>query len=149
MRAIVQRVSKAHVMIDNTVRASIEKGIVVYVCFAQGDTQKEGQWLARKLLKLRIFSDEQHGKFTESLQDCNGSALIIPNFTLYAEVKNGTRPSFSSGIGFDDAKKLFEMFIEDCATHMPCFSGVFGASMYIDAVAAGPVNIIIDVPTQQ
>ena len=147
MRVIIQRVSKASVSIDNVVQASIKKGLLVYVCFAQYDTQKEGQWLVKKLSGLRIFSDEQ-GKFTKNIQDYHGSVLIIPNFTLYAEVKNGTRPSFSSGIAFDDAKHLFKTFVEDCSKHLPCFSGVFGASMYVDAEVAGPVNIIVDIPKQ-
>lgn len=148
MRAVLQRVFDAQLSVGSEQLASIGPGIVLYVCFYPHDGDREIEWLAKKIEQLRIFNDE-NGRFARNLHDCKGSALLVPNFTLAAKVGKGTRPSFSSGIAYEEAKLLFDKLLQRCKKNMDTQAGVFGAEMRITATAAGPVNLIIEVPPQK
>src|SRR5690606_28201976 len=106
MRALVQRVSSASVTVDGEVVGEIGAGLLVLVCAMQGDSEAESEWLAQKIVKLRIFSDE-NGRMNRSLADIGGSALVVSQFTLAAEAK-GNRPGFSTAAAPDEGKRLYE-----------------------------------------
>ncbi len=147
MRAILQRVREARLSVHDKDVACIAHGLLVYVCFHALDTEKELVWLCRKLVSLRVFRDE-NGKFAQSMLDVAGSLLLVPNFTLYADLRKGTRPNFSPGISFEDAKILFEKLVQLCKACIRTESGVFGAEMLVRSCVDGPVNLIVDVPRQ-
>ncbi len=148
MRAILQRVRDARLSVNDKDVACISHGLLVYVCFQTLDTEKEITWLCRKLVSLRVFCDE-NGKFAQSMLDVGASLLLVPNFTLFADLRKGTRPNFSPGISFEDAKILFEKLVQHCKGCIKTESGVFGAEMHVRSCADGPVNLILDVPTQK
>ena len=143
MRALVQRVSSASVAIDGKIVGEIGHGLLVLVCAMQGDTEKQSQWLAGKVVKLRIFKDDE-GRMNRSLADIGGAALVVSQFTLAAETK-GNRPGFSTAAAPDDGKRLYEHFsAETAAQGVAVANGVFGADMQVSLVNDGPVTIWID-----
>lgn len=143
MRALVQRVSEASVTVDGEKVGEIGAGLLVLVCAMQGDTEAQSEWLARKVVNLRIFRDEQD-RMNRSLLDVGGSALIVSQFTLAAETR-GNRPGFSTAAAPDDGKRLYEHFSAAVAVHgVPVANGVFGADMKVALVNDGPVTIWLD-----
>jgi D-tyrosyl-tRNA(Tyr) deacylase len=147
MRAVIQRVSNAQVQVGEEVVARIEHGLLVYVGVAVGDQQPDAKRLAEKIAELRIFEDE-NGKLNISVRDAGGGVLAVPNFTVLADARKGRRPAFIDAARGEEAKKLFETFVEGLrACGCDVASGVFGASMAIQSTADGPVNIILDVPS--
>lgn len=143
MRALVQRVSSASVSVDGTVAGEIGAGLLVLVCAMQGDTEKEADWLAQKIVKLRIFADDD-GRMNRSLADVSGAALVVSQFTLAAETK-GNRPGFSSAAAPGDGKRLYENFSEAVAAQgITVANGIFGADMQVALVNNGPVTIWLD-----
>ena len=110
MKLVVQRVSNANVKVDNATVGEIDEGLMVLVGFGQNDTTREADFLARKLIKLRVFADE-NGRMNKSVKDISGKLLIVPQFTLYGKVKKN-RPSFHKALNPDDATKLFDYFVE-------------------------------------
>ena len=143
MRALVQRVSPASVAIDGKIAGEIGGGLLVLVCAMQGDTEKQSQWLAGKVVKLRIFKDEE-GRMNRSLADIGGAALVVSQFTLAAETK-GNRPGFSTAAAPDDGKRLYEHFSAQVAAQgVAVANGVFGADMQVALVNDGPVTIWLD-----
>lgn len=143
MRALVQRVSSASVTVDGTVTGEIGPGLLVLVCAMQGDTEKQSEWLAGKVVKLRIFRDEE-GRMNRSLLDAGGSALVVSQFTLAAETK-GNRPGFSTAAAPDEGKRLYEHFsMQIAAQGVAVANGVFGADMKVALVNDGPVTIWLD-----
>lgn len=143
MRALVQRVSSASVTVDGEVVGEIGAGLLVLVCAMQGDSEAESEWLAQKIVKLRIFSDE-NGRMNRSLADIGGSALVVSQFTLAAETK-GNRPGFSTAAAPDDGKRLYEHFSGVVAAqNVPVANGIFGADMKVALVNDGPVTIWLD-----
>ncbi len=143
MRVVLQRVEKASVEFDKT-KNSIEKGLLVLLGVSEGDTEKDIDYLIKKISNLRIFEDEDN-KMNYSVQDIKGSILLVSNFTLYANTKKGNRPSFTSSMSYDDAKKMYEQFIIKIKeTGIPIKTGEFGAYMKITLTNDGPVTIIID-----
>ncbi|MCQ2416312.1 MAG: D-aminoacyl-tRNA deacylase [Oscillospiraceae bacterium] len=144
MRALIQRVTQASVTVEGTVTGAIEKGFLVLLGVTEEDTEEEVRVLTEKLLKLRIFPDAE-GKTNCSIQDVGGALLIISQFTLCADCRKGTRPSFSHAAKPDEAKRLYEMFIEKCRAvipHTDC--GVFGAHMDVSLLNDGPFTIWLD-----
>lgn len=140
MRALVQRVSEAGVTVDGNIVGEIGAGLLVLVCAMQGDTEAQSEWLARKVVNLRIFRDEQE-RMNRSLLDIGGSALVVSQFTLAAETK-GNRPGFSTAAAPDEGKRLYEHFSSAVAAHgVAVANGIFGADM---KVALGPVTIWLD-----
>ena len=155
MRALVQKVAWAEVdcaagseTLSENVRPSgrIGEGILVYVGIASDDTVEEAKWLANKVSNLRIFPDEQ-GKLNKSIQDVRGDVLIVSNFTLLADATSGRRPSFSAAATFEQAKPIYQFFVDILREQgLNVQTGVFGAMMEVRSQASGPVNIIIDSP---
>ena len=141
MKCIIQRVKSASVKVDNKIVAQIEKGLLVYVGFVSGDTEKDVDLLLDRIEKIRIFENEA-GKLNLSMKDIGAEVLTVPNFTLYANAFTGRRPSFTTAMPFDEGKRLYDYLISK-----PLFDaqhGVFGADMKIDSICDGPINIIIE-----
>ena len=143
MRALIQRTSGATVSVDDGIVGEIGPGLVIFVCAMRGDTEAESEWLARKVVKLRIFRDEE-GRMNRSVQDVGGSALIVSQFTLAAETR-GNRPGFSTAAAPEDGERLYEHFKAQVRDHgVPASSGSFGAEMRVSLVNDGPVTISLD-----
>ncbi|PKM96464.1 MAG: D-tyrosyl-tRNA(Tyr) deacylase [Firmicutes bacterium HGW-Firmicutes-1] len=144
MRSVVQRVSMGQVVVDGKLIANIGKGIVALVGFQAGDSEKEFLFVLDKLINLRIFEDLED-KMNLSIQDINGELLVIPNFTLYGDCRNGRRPSYSNAAKPNDARILFQTF---CETVRSCFPkvqfGEFQADMKVSLLNDGPVTLLID-----
>jgi len=144
MRAVVQRVKKSWVEVDGKVVGSINEGLNILLGVGRGDTEEDIEKLAKKILNLRIFEDER-GKFQYSVLDIGGELLVISQFTLYANVKKGRRPSFEEAEEPKRAKKLYEKFVERLKqSGLKVETGVFGATMDVFIENWGPVTIIID-----
>lgn len=144
MRAIIQRVSKASVSIEGRLVGSIGKGIVILLGIAKGDTEKNVDVLSEKCSTLRIFEDE-NGKLNLSLKDIQGEALVISQFTLYADTKKGRRPSFTEAASYTEAKPLYERFITALKKEsIRTKSGEFGSKMLVDINNDGPVTLILE-----
>ncbi len=144
MRAVVQRVSRAHVTVDGKAVGIIGRGLVVLLGVAPDDDDADLDFLKRKLLGMRIFSD-QHGKFNLSLRDVDGEVLLISQFTLFGDCRKGTRPSFSRAATPEIADRLYErlkMGLE--ASGIGVAAGVFGAHMEVELLNDGPVTLILD-----
>ncbi len=142
MKLVVQRVTRAGVEVDDEIVGKIDEGLMVLVGFGVNDTTKEADYLAKKLLKLRIFKDE-NGRMNRSVQDINGKLLLVPQFTLYASTKKN-RPSFHKAMNPESATELFEYFKEKCSEGVEVESGVFGAYMKVDLLNNGPVTILLE-----
>lgn len=143
MITVVQRVQAARVEIAGRIAGQIGQGLLVLVCAEQGDTEKEADKLLAKLLKLRIFSDEDE-KMNRSVQDVGGGLLIVSQFTLAANTSNGNRPSFTQAAKPDQGRRLYDYMIQQaknlyCAG--PVQTGEFGADMQVHLVNDGPVTI--------
>ena len=142
MKLVVQRVSHANVEVDNEIVGQIEKGLMVLVGFGQNDSTREADFLTNKLLKLRIFEDDEN-RMNRSIMDVNGELLLVPQFTLYASNKKN-RPSFHRALAPDKATELFEYFSNKCAEEVHVETGIFGAHMNVNLLNNGPVTIILE-----
>lgn len=141
MLALLQRVKNAHVEIDGQTVGAIGAGLLVLVCAERGDTEAIGDKLLAKILKLRIFSDEQ-GKMNKSVVDVNGGLLIVSQFTLAADTSSGNRPGFSSAAPPDEGRRLYDHFVAQArAAHPLVQTGQFAADMQVHLVNDGPVTI--------
>lgn len=145
MRVVIQRVQRASVTIEGTVKASIGEGLLVLVGFESADTEQDVDWMTRKVLGLRIFNDEK-GVMNRSVVDVNGEIIIVSQFTLYAMTAKGNRPSYIRAAGHEIAIPLYEYFIRQASIGLgrEVGSGQFGADMKIDLLNDGPVTICID-----
>lgn len=144
MKLVVQRVKKASVMVDNNIVGNIGCGFLVLLGVGPKDTKEIADYLVEKLIKLRVFEDN-NGKMNLSLNDIKGELLIVSQFTLYADVTNGNRPSFIGAAKPDKANELYEYFIEKCKQHnIKVENGVFGADMKVELLNDGPVTIILE-----
>ena len=142
MKLIVQRVTRASVEVDGEITGKIDNGLMVLVGFGQNDTSKEADNLAKKLVKLRIFQDE-NGRMNKSVIDMDYKLLLVPQFTLYASTKKN-RPSFHKALSPDKATELFDYFTDQCRQHIGVETGVFGAYMKVDLLNDGPVTIMLE-----
>ena len=141
MRLLIQRVSKASVSVADTIVGKIDKGLLVLVGVGQKDSKSEAEWLARKTAQLRIFADA-NGKTNLSLSEVSGAALVVSQFTLYADTRKGRRPSFINAATSDIAKPLIEHFAKHLEGYgIPVKLGKFGADMQVTLVNDGPVTI--------
>ncbi len=145
MRVVIQRVLEAKVEIEGKINGEIGKGLVILVGIEQADSQEDIDWLAHKIVNLRIFNDE-NGVMNKSLLDISGEVLIISQFTLHAKTKKGHRPSYIHAAKPDIAIPLYEKFIEAFKQRLKTkpATGKFGATMNVSLVNHGPVTIIID-----
>ena len=143
MRALVQRVSEARVSVGGEVVGEIGPGLLVLVCAMRGDDAAAADWLARKVVALRIFRDDE-GRMNRALRDTGGSALVVSQFTLAAETR-GNRPGFSTAAAPDEGRRLYERFSDAVrAEGIAVATGVFGADMAVALVNDGPVTIWLD-----
>lgn len=143
MRAVLQRVSAASVRVDGAVTGEIGPGLLILICAMQGDTAAEADQLAAKIAKLRIFKDNA-GKMNLSVRDIVGSALIVSQFTLAADLR-GNRPGFSPAASPDDGRRLYDHFTAQIAAQgIPTANGIFGADMQVSLINDGPVTIWMD-----
>jgi D-tyrosyl-tRNA(Tyr) deacylase len=144
MRAVVQRVSRARVLIGGEVAGAVEGGLLVLLGVAPSDTPEQARWLADKVVGLRIFNDPA-GKMNVSLADVNGGLLVVSQFTLYGDCRKGRRPSFVGAAPPEVAIPLYEAFVEAArALGVPTQTGRFGADMQVELVNDGPVTLILD-----
>ncbi len=146
MRAVVQRVSNAGVTIGSQPRIGIGPGLLILLGVAKGDSEAEAEWLARKILGLRIFEDDQQ-KMNRSVCDMGGDLLVISQFTLYGDCRKGRRPGFDQAAPPEIAIPLYRRFIEYLQTSgLTIREGEFGALMEVDLINHGPVTFIIESP---
>ena len=145
MKLVIQRVTQSQVSVDGKIIGKIGHGFLVLLGIKNSDTKADADYLVRKLINLRVFTDE-NDKMNLSLKDVNGELLIISQFTLYGDCKkSGNRPSFSDAAKPDLAISLYEYFINECKKLIPIVeTGIFGADMKINLLNDGPVTIIID-----
>jgi D-aminoacyl-tRNA deacylase len=149
MRAVVQRVSRAKVTVQDRsgndwVCGEIGLGLLVLLGVGEEDSETDAEYLAEKITGLRIFEDQQ-GKMNRSVQDAGGSVLAVSQFTLYGDVRRGKRPSFDAAARPDRARQLFEFFVERLrAAGLRCETGRFQEMMQVELVNEGPVTILLD-----
>ncbi|RLC66704.1 MAG: D-tyrosyl-tRNA(Tyr) deacylase [Chloroflexi bacterium] len=144
MRALIQRVTRAAVSVDGDVVGAIGRGVVVLVGVTHDDAQAQADWLARKIAGLRIFEDRE-GKMNAGLLDVGGAALVVSQFTLYADARKGRRPSFTAAAPPETAEPLVDYFVQALRSHgVPVETGVFGAYMLVEIHNDGPVTILLE-----
>lgn len=143
MRAVVQRVSHAQVKVDGKVVGKIEKGYLVLLGVKEGDTKKEADFLANKVVNLRVFEDE-NDKMNLSIKDVGGEMLIVSQFTLYGDASHGNRPSFTEAARPEEANSLYEYFCDKVGQEVHVEKGVFQAEMKVELLNDGPVTILLE-----
>ncbi len=148
MKIVIQRVSCASVRVEGVIVGQIQQGLMLLVGVEEGDDKSDAEWLAKKILDLRIFSDSE-GKMNLSVKDVSGDVLCISQFTLIAEYKKGNRPSFIKAAKPEKAIDLFEYFKELIKNSgLKVESGIFGADMKVELLNNGPVTIVMDSKTK-
>ena len=145
MRAVIQRVSRASVTIENAVKGRIERGLLILLAVEEADTGEDIEWLSGKIVRLRIFPDE-NGVMNRSGKEIGGHILLVSQFTLYASTRKGNRPSYSRSAGPQTAVPMYGSFVQRLSTDLgkPVQTGEFGADMKVELINDGPVTIIID-----
>ena len=144
MKLVIQRVQEASVSVDQEVVGKIVHGFMVLLGVSQTDTEEIADKMFQKLLKLRIFEDE-NGKTNLDIKSVNGELLIISQFTLYADCRHGNRPSFIGAGTPDQANALYEYFLSQCRKEIPVVEqGIFGAHMMVSLINDGPFTIVLD-----
>lgn len=149
MRAVVQRVSRAEVIVDGGTVGRIGPGLVALVAIARDDTEGDLEWMARKIVELRIF-DDGAGKMNLGLGEVGGQLLVVSQFTLYGDCRKGRRPSYSDSAPPERAEALYRRFVEIVRGHVPeVETGRFQAAMRVELVNEGPITLILDSPPRQ
>jgi D-tyrosyl-tRNA(Tyr) deacylase len=144
MRAVVQRVEKASVSVEGRITGNIEAGLLVYVGIGKDDKPEDAEWLAGKIADMRIFPDEEY-RMNRSVRDVGGSILVVSQFTLYADVRKGRRPSYDKAASPNTARALYEHFLERMrGTGIEIHTGEYQAVMDVSYVNKGPVTIIVE-----
>jgi D-tyrosyl-tRNA(Tyr) deacylase len=150
MRAVIQRVSKASVTIDNKIYSQIENGLLVLVGIEDADTAEDIEWLSGKIVNLRVFNDD-NGVMNVSVKDINGDILAVSQFTLHASTKKGNRPSYIKASKPEFAIPMYEKFVQQLGNDLgkTVSTGVFGADMKVELLNDGPVTIVIDTKNKE
>ena len=150
MRAVIQRVSKASVTIDNKIHSQIKNGLLVLAGIEDADTAEDGEWLSGKIVNLRIFNDD-NGVMNVSVKDFNGDILAVSQFTLHASTKKGNRPSYIKASKPEIAIPMYEKFVQQLSGDLgkSVVTGIFGADMKVDLLNDGPVTIVIDTKNKE
>ena len=145
MKVVIQRVSEASVIVDNKKTADIKKGLLVLVGIEEADTQEDIDWLAGKIIKMRIFGDE-NDVMNCSVQDIDGDIIVVSQFTLHASTKKGNRPSYIKAAKPDFAIPMYENFVQAVEKEFgkKVQTGIFGADMKVSLLNDGPVTIVMD-----
>jgi len=147
--AVIQRVSEASVKIDGEIKSQIDLGLLLLIGIEEADNSEDIEWLSKKIVNLRIFSDSED-KMNESLLDVNGELLVVSQFTLHALTKKGNRPSYIKAARPEVAIPLYEQFVKELEKYgRPVKTGEFGADMKVGLINDGPVTIIIDTKNKQ
>ncbi|KUI63129.1 D-tyrosyl-tRNA(Tyr) deacylase [Cytospora mali] len=152
MKAILQRVLSASVTVEKELVSSIGKGVLVFAAVAPGDTEKEAESLAAKVLKLRLWDDENGGRWKKNVQDIGGEVLCVSQFTLLASTKKGNKPSFHQALAPDEARRLYQHFVSKVQEGFIADrvkDGVFQAMMEVALVNDGPVTLEVTAGKQQ
>lgn len=148
MRVVIQRVSEASVKVDNQIVGEIGKGLMLLIGVDENDENADADWLVKKILDVRVFSDEE-GKMNHSVKDINGAILCISQFTLISDYKKGNRPSYIKAAKPDKAIPLFEYFKDEIKkSGLKTESGIFGADMKVSLINDGPVTLVFDSKTK-
>ena len=150
MRAVIQRVSRASVIIGNKLKSEINLGLLVLLGIEEADSQEDLEWLAKKISQLRIFDDKE-GVMNLSLLDVCGDAIVVSQFTLHAKTKKGNRPSYIHAARPETAIPLYNQFVKQLEILLgkPVGTGEFGAEMDVALTNSGPVTIIIDTKNKE
>lgn len=150
MRAVIQRVQHASVTIDGKQKSRIQRGFLVLLGIEDADTEEDKEWLARKIISLRVFDDEQ-GVMNRNIQDAGGEILVVSQFTLMASYKKGNRPSWIRAARHEHAIPLYEAFTERLSQDLPgrVQTGEFGADMQVELLNDGPVTICMDTKNKE
>ena len=149
MKAVIQRVAEARVEVDGRTVGAIGQGVLVLLGVEKGDTTEDADWLAEKIVSLRIFEDEA-GKMNLSLPDMGGALLAVSQFTLAGNCAKGRRPSFDSAAPPGEANLLYEQFVAAVrGRHIPVATGIFQAMMQVSLTNDGPVTFILDSPKKR
>jgi len=150
MRAVIQRVSKASVTIDNKIYSQIENGLLVLIGIEDADNAEDIEWLSGKIVNLRVFNDD-NGVMNISVKDINGDILAVSQFTLHASTKKGNRPSYIKASKPEFAIPMYEKFIQQLSNDLgkTVGTGVFGADMKVELLNDGPVTIVIDTKNKE
>lgn len=144
LRVVIQRVTEATVRVDEEQVAQISRGLLVFLGLSEQDTEDDEAYIIKKLISLRVFEDDE-GKMNQSVADVNGGILIVPNFTLYGDLRKGTRPSFSSACPVALASERFERFMAHIRQEWEDVKqGVFQADMKVKSTNDGPVTMMLD-----
>jgi D-tyrosyl-tRNA(Tyr) deacylase len=144
MRAVIQRVLQAQVSVNNEPVGQIDKGLLVYLSVGKGDTAKDAEFMAEKLVNIRIFADDA-GKMNRSMLDIGGGILIVSNFTLHGDCRKGRRPSFDAAAEPESAEELYESVAQLVAQQgVAVEKGIFGEYMSVSSVNDGPVTFLLD-----
>ena len=143
MKVVVQRSKEASVAVNNELINKIDSGLVLLVGFTHNDTEKDIDYMVKKITNLRIFDDE-NGVMNKSILDVGGSILSISQFTLYADTKKGNRPSYINALGGSDAIKLYDLFNKKLNQLVQTLPGIFGADMQVTLTNDGPITIILE-----
>ena len=146
MRAVIQRVKHSKVTVGTEVVGEIGQGLNVLLAVSTQDSEREAKWLAKKVVHLRIFPD-QEGKMNRSLLDVGGEVLVVSQFTLYGDCRKGHRPSFIGSAPKEQGEQLYHLFLSELRKwNVPVATGRFGAMMDVEIVNWGPVTLIVDTP---
>jgi len=150
MRAVIQRVSKASVTIEGTVKSQIQQGFLILLGICDDDSMEDVDWLVRKISNLRVFDDEK-GVMNRSILDMNGEALVVSQFTLYASYKKGNRPSWFKAGSHEHSIPLYEALCKALSDQLekPVGTGEFGANMQVELLNDGPVTICMDTKNKE
>lgn len=150
MRAVVQRVAKASVTIDGEVKSSIGEGLLILVGIEDADTPEDVEWLSGKIVRMRIFEDEQ-GVMNRSVAEVGGDIIVVSQFTLHASTKKGNRPSYIKASKPDFAIPMYNQFVAQVERDLgkPVGTGIFGADMKVELLNDGPVTIVIDTKNRE
>jgi D-aminoacyl-tRNA deacylase len=150
MRAVIQRVSEASVTINNEVTGNIGQGLLILLGIEESDSQEDIEWLAGKIIRLRIFNDAE-GVMNLPVKEINGEILVISQFTLHASTKKGNRPSYVKAARPESAIPIYDHFLDQLSKELekPVKSGVFGAMMDVALVNTGPVTIVMDTKNRE
>lgn len=144
MKVLIQRVLSSSVIVEDKIVGKIDKGLLIFVGFTEGDSEKEINYMVDKVINLRIFDDE-NGVMNKSLLDVKGSILSISQFTLYADASKGRRPSYIKALGGDSASVLYNKFNQKLKdTNIPIEEGIFGADMKVNLINDGPITIMLE-----
>jgi D-aminoacyl-tRNA deacylase len=150
MRAVIQRVSKASVTIDNKIYSQIKNGLLVFAGIEDADTAEDIEWLSNKIVNLRVFNDD-NGVMNVSVKESNGDILVVSQFTLHASTKKGNRPSYIKASKTEFAIPMYEKFVKQLSDDLgkTVSTGIFGADMKVELLNDGPVTIVIDTKNKE